>query len=253
VLGVLLTTSTSIAPERLYPWFGLVSGLLVLVIGTTLVRRALRMRRRAAPVERSFAPAVVASPEDERILVGAAAGAALGSPGTGHRNSGHADHDHGHGHHGHAHVHLDHHHGHGHHGDDEGHHEQDLGVPHTHSRRMHAHAPIDPALGWRSLLMVGFAGGLVPNPSALVVLLGAIALGRTWFGLLVVVAYGIGMAVTLTGAGLLLVRARGLLDRRSWATPGGRIPRLTRLLPLLTSTIIVVVGCLLTLGAAAKL
>jgi nickel/cobalt transporter (NicO) family protein len=126
-------------------------------------------------------------------------------------------------------------------------------VPHTHSRRMHAHAPIDPALGWRSLLMVGFAGGLVPNPSALVVLLGAIALGRTWFGLLVVVAYGIGMAVTLTGAGLLLVRARGLLDRRSWATPGGRIPRLTRLLPLLTSTIIVVVGCLLTLGAAAKL
>ena len=68
---------------------------------------------------------------------------------------------------------------------------------------------------------MGVAGGLVPSPSALVVLLGAIALGRTWFGVLLVVAYGLGMAATLTAAGLLLVK----LSRR-WA---GRIsPATTR-------------------------
>lgn len=124
---------------------------------------------------------------------------------------------------------------------------------HSHGGRLHTHAPIDPSLGWRSLLAVGFAGGLVPNPSALVVLLGAIALGRTWFGLLLVVAYGVGMAVTLTSAGLLLVRARGFLDRRSWGSPGGRIPRVAQLLPFVTSTVIIVAGCLLTAGAISKL
>ncbi len=58
------------------------------------------------------------------------------------------------------------------------------------------------------LTALGIAGGLVPSPSALVVLLGAIALGRTGFGILLVLAYGVGMAATLTAAGLLLVAAR---------------------------------------------
>jgi len=102
-------------------------------------------------------------------------------------------------------------------------------------------------------MAVGFAGGLVPNPSALVVLLGAIALGRTWFGLLLVVAYGVGMAVTLTSAGLLLVRARGLLDRFSWSSPTGRITRFTRFLPLVTASIIIAAGAFLAANAIAKL
>jgi ABC-type nickel/cobalt efflux system permease component RcnA len=55
---------------------------------------------------------------------------------------------------------------------------------------------------------MGVAGGLVPSPSALLVLLGATALGRAWFGVLLVIAYGVGMAVTLTVAGLLLLRPR---------------------------------------------
>ena len=46
---------------------------------------------------------------------------------------------------------------------------------------------------------MGMAGGLVPTPSALVVLLGATALGRAWFGVLLVAIYGIGMALTLLG------------------------------------------------------
>ena len=56
---------------------------------------------------------------------------------------------------------------------------------------------------------MGVAGGLVPSPSALVVLLGAIALGRTWFGITLVLCYGIGMAATLTAAGILLVTEAG--------------------------------------------
>jgi len=96
-------------------------------------------------------------------------------------------------------------------------------------------------MGWRSLVAMGFAGGLVPSPSALVVLLGAIALHRAWFGLILVIAYGVGMAATLTGAGLLLLRAPGLLDRR--ADHGDRrLVAFARWLPSATSLLIRVVG-----------
>jgi ABC-type nickel/cobalt efflux system permease component RcnA len=84
---------------------------------------------------------------------------------------------------------------------------------------------------------------MVPAPSALVVLLGAIALGRTWFGVVLVVAYGLGMAATLTAAGLLLVRARGAIDRRAArGARAGRAARLARVLPVATSSLIVIVG-----------
>ena len=80
---------------------------------------------------------------------------------------------------------------------------------HTHAGRTHSHLPdADQPLGWRTLATMGIAGGLVPSPSALVVLLGASALGRPVFGALLVVGYGVGMALTLTLAGLLLLRAQ---------------------------------------------
>jgi ABC-type nickel/cobalt efflux system permease component RcnA len=60
---------------------------------------------------------------------------------------------------------------------------------------------------------LGIAGGLVPSPTALVVLLGAAALGRLWLGIVLIVFYGLGMAATLTAAGLLLLRIR---DRWAW-------------------------------------
>jgi ABC-type nickel/cobalt efflux system permease component RcnA len=87
---------------------------------------------------------------------------------------------------------------------------------------------------------MGVAGGLVPSPSALVVLLGATALGRAWFGVVLVVCYGLGMAVTLTAAGLLLIRAQAVLDRRGWTL--GRGQALGRLLPVLTAAVVVLVG-----------
>ncbi|WP_405805553.1 hypothetical protein OG729_09675 [Streptomyces sp. NBC_00210] len=98
---------------------------------------------------------------------------------------------------------------------------------------------------------MGIAGGLVPSPSALVVLLGAIALGRTTFGILLVLGYGLGMAATLTAAGILLVRLRDRLDS---ALAAGRLTRITwaaRHSPVLTAALVVLVGTGLTLRALA--
>ena len=117
------------------------------------------------------------------------------------------------------------------------------------------HAPIDLRLGWRSLLGIGFAGGLVPSPSALLVLLGAIALGRTWFGLLLVTAYGLGMATMLTTAGLVLLRARVWFERRAVRRTHAsiRLVAFARLAPIVTSATIVVVGLTLAVRAALQL
>lgn len=65
---------------------------------------------------------------------------------------------------------------------------------------------------------MGIAGGLVPTPSALVVLLGATALGRAWLGVVLVAVYGIGMAATLLAAGIALVKLQSWLERRWYGT-----------------------------------
>lgn len=91
------------------------------------------------------------------------------------------------------------------------------------------------------LVGLGVAGGLVPSPSALIVLLGAIALGRTWFGVALVAAYGLGMAATLTATGLLLVKLAGRLDRLASAR-SGLLGRLASLTPIATALVVLVLG-----------
>jgi ABC-type nickel/cobalt efflux system permease component RcnA len=92
---------------------------------------------------------------------------------------------------------------------------------------------------------MGVAGGLVPSPSALIVLLSAIALGRTAFGVLLVFGYGLGMAATLTAAGLFLVRVRDRYRRRR-AQDRGRAEALARrwtaIIPYSTAALVMVVG-----------
>ncbi|MEJ3748234.1 High-affinity nickel-transporter [Actinomycetes bacterium KLBMP 9797] len=137
------------------------------------------------------------------------------------------DHSHSPGHsHDHDHDH-DHSHSHSHGGHDH------------HGGQHHGHGPRP---GRLSLLGLGVAGGLVPSPSALVVLLGAVALGRTAFGVLLVVAYGLGMAAVLTAAGLLLVRLRDRWPARL------RGDRLARLMPAGTAALVLLVG----LGLAGR-
>jgi ABC-type nickel/cobalt efflux system permease component RcnA len=73
--------------------------------------------------------------------------------------------------------------------------------------------PEDTALSFRSLLARGITGGALPCPSALVVMLGAIALHRVAFGLALIVCFSLGLAAILTAIGLLVVYARRFLDR----------------------------------------
>lgn len=108
----------------------------------------------------------------------------------------------------------------------------------------------------RELVAVGLVGGMVPSPSALLVLLGGIALHRAWFGVLLVIAYGVGMALALMATGLLLVRARGLLERTLARRPGrggGVVLAMGAALPLATALVVVAVGVVLAGRAAISL
>jgi len=92
------------------------------------------------------------------------------------------------------------------------------------------------------------AGGLVPSPSALLVLLAAVALGRTIFGIVLILGYGVGMALAFTAAGLLLVRLRGGLAR---ITRTRTVTWVLTVLPLLTALLVLIVGVGLVLRALA--
>ncbi|TGA98787.1 nickel transporter [Streptomyces sp. MZ04] len=112
----------------------------------------------------------------------------------------------------------------------------------------HQHHEAPPRI--RGALFLGFAGGLVPSPSAVVVLVGASALGEAWFGLLLVLAYGTGLAVTLTAAGFLVVRVGSAAGKR---LRGPRwLHRAThRLLPVGSACVVVALGCGLVFKGAA--
>ena len=132
----------------------------------------------------------------------------------------------------------DHHHG--DHDDDHGdldrhnHHDD-----HHHDRSHHG----DDALTSRGLLGVGIAAGLLPCPSALVVLLSAIALHRLAFGLALILAFSVGLAATITGIGLVAVLARRAFGRARLDGP------VIRALPALSAVVIVVVGVAITVKA----
>lgn len=168
---VTLALSQFIVPERLYPWLTLVSGLLVVAVGASVLRQRLRLR-----------------------------------------------------HHGHHHPH-DH--------DQDGHHHHDHDHHHHH----------DEALTSKGILGVGIAAGLLPCPSALVVLLSAIALHRIGLGLALIVAFSFGLAATITGIGLVAVYARRAFSRFSLDGP------VVRILPAVSAALILTVGVVITVKA----
>jgi ABC-type nickel/cobalt efflux system permease component RcnA len=122
------------------------------------------------------------------------------------------------------------------HGHDHHHHEHDHGHDHDHGHG-HSHLPPPGApVNLRNLVGLGVSGGLLPCPSALVVMLGAIALGRVVFGLVLIVAFSVGLAAVLTAIGVALVRARGLFDRLPL---DGRV---ARFMPVASALVISVAG-----------
>ncbi|MER6733424.1 nickel transporter [Streptomyces puniciscabiei] len=265
-LGLLVTAGSAATPSVI-AWLGIAGGGLVLVAGANLVRRVWSARHHQP--------------------------AHHGAHGHGHHGEhshgegNHVEHSHGvHTHEGHAHshdhsshAHTDEGHPHSHGGhthDDDGHththdghthdggghththggHTHDGGGhTHTHGGRTHTH-PTAPTL--RGTILLGFAGGLVPSPSAVVVLVGAAALGKAWFGLLLVVAYGAGLALTLTAAGFAVVRlgsgmSRVLERRPRWtAHPVAGLVR--RCVPLASALVVMALGAgLVVKGAASAL
>jgi len=222
-LGLItLFAAQFIVPEQLYPWMSLLSGLFVVGIGLNLL----------ASRYKSFGPGVGLS----RFKAGFAGSKQSYSPvfqhthaeGVGHpyryvlnssREHTHT-HDHGPGH------------------------------PHGHDHADHSHLPpgaVGEPVTWRSLLALGISGGLLPCPSALVVLLGAIALNRIGFGLVLVLAFSLGLAGTLTAIGMLFIYAGRLFDR--FPSQG----KIIRLLPVVSALFVSVIGIAISIKALAEI
>jgi ABC-type nickel/cobalt efflux system permease component RcnA len=103
----------------------------------------------------------------------------------------------------------------------------------------HYHSHVPPAetqVTWRTLLALGVSGGLLPCPSALVLMLGAITLQRVGFGLLLIVVFSLGLASVLSLIGVALVKTRTLFDRIP--TP----MRLASALPMASAVFITILG-----------
>lgn len=172
--GVTLFASEYVLPDRLYPWLGVVSGLLITVTGLLLFRKVWHRRHLQQP-----------------------------------------------------HRHEDHHPDHHHHDD-----------AHGHSHHSERHEATDhPSTG--SLLSMGITGGMIPCPAALVVLLSAVALHRIGFGLLLIVAFSLGLAMVLVGIGLLVVYGRGFAQR--WSGDAAWVSYMPFVSPLLITPLGLVV------------
>jgi ABC-type nickel/cobalt efflux system permease component RcnA len=136
------------------------------------------------------------------------------------------------------------HHDHPHHGHDHPEHDphaHDHHDHHPHDDRPHAHD-----VSWRSLVAMGASAGLIPCPSALVVLLGALSQHQVGLGLLLITAFSLGLAATITALGVAVVYARTLLQRLDFSS------RAASALPAVSALVIVVVGCVLTAQAVPK-
>jgi nickel/cobalt transporter (NicO) family protein len=134
---------------------------------------------------------------------------------------------------GHDHSH-DHPHGHDHH---HHHHDHD----HDHGPHGHSHVP-EGEITMGSLIALGASGGLVPCPSALVLLLSSIALGRVGLGLLLLVSFSAGLAIVLMAIGVAVLYAKNLLPDSQRAA---RHPAF-RLIPVLSAAMIVCIGLVMT-------
>ena len=242
-LGLLVTAGSAATPSVI-AWLGIASGVLVLFAGANLVRRAWRNRPRPQahshphPHPHDHPRETAKTPERALVLVSAHTEAASSAPHAHpHPHSHDDDHTHGHSHdHGHDHPHP-----------------HDHAVEHTHGGFTHTH---ETAPTVRGTILLGFAGGLVPSPSAVVVLVGAAALGQAWFGLLLVVAYGVGLALTLTAAGFAVVKLgtgmNRVLDRRPRWTTSPIAVLVRRTLPLGSAFVVVALGVGLVLKGAAS-
>ncbi len=207
---IMLFASNFILPEKLMPFLGFVSGLLVFFIGISMFK------------DRLFKY--------------------FGW--QGHHNNGH-----GHAHDGHLHSHEHHdaeNHSHDHHSHDEHQHAHDeADFTHTHGGSTHTHLPPE-NITWGSLLALGISGGLLPCPSALVLMLSAINMQRIGYGIILTTAFSFGLAATLTAVGLIFLYGGKLIGGSKLA--GNRI---VKMIPVFSAFVIACVGLVICYNSLA--
>ena len=231
VLGLItLFAAQYIVPEKLYPWMSLLSGLFVVGIGLNLFIQRFRSSKlngsfgRLKPSLSKLQPDYSPALQSAKTNTGHAHAHrfVLASP-RGHTSS-HDHHHHDHDEHHHDHEHHDHHHG-------------PVGNSHTPPEE----------ITWRNLLALGVSGGLIPCPSALVVMLGAIALNRIGFGLILVLAFSLGLAGALTAIGMLFIYAGRLFERFPSQA------KVLQFLPVLSALFVAVIGAAISIKALAEI
>jgi ABC-type nickel/cobalt efflux system permease component RcnA len=194
-LGFVVLAATSVfAPERVYPWLGLASGVIALGLGSILL-----VTRLAAWSSNGRRHDLAAPAHGEHV---------------------HAEH---------AHEHSDHAHEHEHGG-------------HTHVHEL----PTEGVLSKKGLIALAVAGGILPSPTALVVLLASVAIHRVAYGLALIGAFSVGLATALVVVGILALRARDVVQRRM-------SHRTARLVPVLSASAIAVLGLVLTVNGVRAL
>lgn len=132
------------------------------------------------------------------------------------------------GHHDHHEEHLHDHHSHSH-----------EAFTHTHDGHTHSHLPPD-EISWKNLLALGISGGLLPCPSALVLMLSAINLGRIGYGLILTTAFSFGLAATLTAVGLIFLYGGKMFSGSKFSEN-----RIVKTLPVFSAFVIACLGAVI--------
>ncbi len=227
---VTLFAAKYVVPEKLFPWMTLLSGLFVVGIGANLVWSRLSSSG-LRDWMRGFKANLMSS---RQAYVPALQNISAVDAGHQHKYVLHAGHGQFHSHdHDHLHPHNAHEHSYDHHG-------------HEHNHADHSHMPPE-AITWRRLLALGISGGIIPCPSAFVVLLGAIALNKIGFGLILVLAFSLGLAGALTAIGMTFIYAGRLFNRipsKGW---------ILRTVPVLSALFVSLIGLGIVYRALAEM
>lgn len=131
-----------------------------------------------------------------------------------------------------------HDHGHTHEHGDDGHTHED-GLTHSHGGTEHTHLP-PKDISMKSLLGLGISGGLLPCPSALVLMLAAISAGRIGYGLILTVVFSFGLAATLTTVGMLFLFIGNTFGKSSLAGN-----KLFKALPVFSAVVVACMGAVI--------
>lgn len=215
---VALAATAYIVPEQLQFWMDFISGALIALIGIVLFfqrYRAWRNRKFSDPTHLAVAHTHDGQTHTHEIGI--------------HTHDDAHSHDHDH----------EHEHAHDH---------DDPSAPHKHGLfgREHSHLPAKgQPISRRGMLALGISGGILPCPSAVLVLLAAVRSHQIGLGLLLIVAFSLGLATVLTGIGLVMVLSPSVINRVKINMGAGILARL----PLASALGVTAIGFVIAVQA----